>query len=118
MSGSSAIRGSRVGSSPMRFAERSEPAPRRTVTYYCALGHEVPILLAEDAEIPEQWDCTRCGQPAGLDAQNPPDRSRAEPYKTHLAYVKERRSDAEAADILSEALQALRARRDRGDVIY
>ncbi|MCX6445336.1 MAG: RNA polymerase-binding protein RbpA, partial [Actinobacteria bacterium] len=31
-----------------------------------------------------------------------------EPYKTHLAYVKERRSDAEGAKILDEALRKLR----------
>jgi hypothetical protein len=34
-----------------------------------------------------------------------------EPYKTHLAYVKERRSEEEAAQILDEALQQLRERR-------
>jgi hypothetical protein len=34
-----------------------------------------------------------------------------EPYKTHLAYVKERRSQTEAEEILDEALQSLR---DRG----
>jgi hypothetical protein len=49
---------------------------------------------------------------------NPPPPPRIEPYKTHLAYVKERRSDQEAADILTEALQALRDRRARGEVIY
>jgi hypothetical protein len=31
-----------------------------------------------------------------------------EPYKTHLAYVKERRSDADGEAILAEALQRLR----------
>ncbi|MDU3272397.1 MAG: RNA polymerase-binding protein RbpA, partial [Cutibacterium sp.] len=40
------------------------------------------------------------------------------PYKTHLAYVKERRSDDEAATILSEALTHLRERRANGEVIY
>ena len=49
---------------------------------------------------------------------NPPPPPKIEPYKTHLAYVKERRTDKEAADILTEALQALRARRERGEVIY
>jgi hypothetical protein len=33
-----------------------------------------------------------------------------EPYKTHLAYVKERRSDADGAAILDEALSTLRER--------
>jgi hypothetical protein len=31
-----------------------------------------------------------------------------EPYKTHLAYVKERRSEAEASKILADALSKLR----------
>jgi len=68
--------------------------------------------------VPATWDCPRCGLPANLDSTNPPPAPKNEPYKTHLAYVKERRSDAEAASILSEALQTLRDRRARGDVIY
>jgi hypothetical protein len=32
-----------------------------------------------------------------------------EPYKTHLAYVKERRTDADGEAILAEALQRLRS---------
>jgi hypothetical protein len=36
---------------------------------------------------------------------------RNEPYKTHLAYVKERRSAEDGEAILDEALAALRARR-------
>ena len=36
---------------------------------------------------------------------------RTEPYKTHLAYVKERRSGTDGEAILAEALDALRARR-------
>ena len=54
----------------------------------------------------------------GQDRDNPPSPPRTEPYKTHLAYVKERRSDDEAEQILTEALETLRARRARGEVIY
>jgi hypothetical protein len=71
------------------------------------------IWFALDAAAPEVWDCPRCGQPAGLDGQNPPGRSRAEPYKSHLAYVKERRSEEDGAKILAEALEKLRQRRGR-----
>jgi hypothetical protein len=113
VSGSSAIRGSRVGSSPMRPTERSETAPRRSVRYFCADGHEVDIFLSLDADTPDVWDCPRCGQPAGLDRQNPPGRARTEPYKTHLAYVKERRSEEDGAAILAEALAKVRQRRGR-----
>ena len=53
--------------------------------------------------------------PRELDTPPP---TKIEPYKTHLAYVKERRSDKEAADILDEALQLLRSRRKSGDIIF
>ncbi|MCO8276318.1 RNA polymerase-binding protein RbpA [Actinoplanes sp. TRM 88003] len=115
MSSGSAIRGSRVGSSPVRPDERSEPAPRREVTYFCAAGHASQIWFSAEAPTPDAWDCPRCGQPAGLDRQKPPGRSRAEPYKSHLAYVKERRTDEDGAKILEEALAKLRQRRGRGD---
>ena len=42
---------------------------------------------------------------------DPPAVAKTEPYKTHLAYVKERRSDDEAAQLLDEALTQLRERR-------
>jgi len=113
VSSGSAIRGSRVGSSPMRPDERSEPAPRREVTYWCAAGHEVEVRFAADVVPPESWDCTRCGQPAGLVREKPPGRMRSEPYKSHLAYVKERRSDADGEAILAEALAKVRQRRGR-----
>jgi hypothetical protein len=81
------------------------------VTYWCANSHPTEVSLAADVTPPVTWDCPRCGQPGGLDAANPPGRPRAEPYKTHLAYVKERRSDADGAAILAEALANLRQRR-------
>ena len=111
MSSGNAIRGVRIGSGPMRPDERCEPIPRRTVTYWCANGHQCTPQFAADAAAPASWDCPRCGQPAGRDEQHPPGTARAEPYKTHLAYVKERRSDAEGAAILDEALRKLRQRR-------
>ena len=111
MPSGSAIRGTRVGAGPIRPSERCDPAPRRPVTYWCVNNHSTEVLLAADAPAPATWDCPRCGQPAGQDAHNPPDRSRSEPYKSHLAYVKERRSDADGEAILAEALDALRRRR-------
>lgn len=50
----------------------------------------------------------RCGLPAGMDQQNPPAAPKNEPYKTHLAYVKERRSTEDGAAILAEAIAKLR----------
>jgi len=105
------IRGARVGSAPMRPDERHQPAPRQDVTYWCRNDPRVDIRIAADVEPPPLWDCPRCGLPAGRDAENPPGRVRAEPYKSHLAYVKERRTAEEGEALLAEALAALRRRR-------
>ncbi|NLE96715.1 MAG: RNA polymerase-binding protein RbpA [Propionibacterium sp.] len=118
MASGNAIRGSRVGAGPMGEAERGDAAPRQRVSYFCAGGHETRPAFALDAPIPEGWDCPRCGLPANMDQDNPPPPPKIVPYKTHLAYVKERRSDKEAAAILEEAVTSLRARRAAGEVIY
>ena len=110
MAGGSAIRGSRVGAGPMGEAERGEPAPRRRISYWCANAHESRPSFADEADIPDTWDCPRCGMPAGQDPETPPSAPKNEPYKTHLAYVKERRSDADGEAILAEALAKLRGR--------
>ena len=115
--GANAIRGSRVGAGPMGEVERGESAPRQRVVYFCSHAHESVITFAVEAQIPDSWDCPRCGLPASTDSENPPPAPKIEPYKTHLAYVKERRSDQEAADILDEALQTLRERRERGEIV-
>jgi hypothetical protein len=58
-------------------------------------------------------DCPHCGLPAGQDKDNPPQIAKHEPYKTHLAYVKERRTAQEAKDLLDEAVALVRERRVR-----
>ena len=114
--GGSAIRGSRVGAGPMGEQDRGFKAERITVSYYCSAGHEYSPQYAanvDPAEIPELIDCPNCGLPAGQDKANPPIVLKHEPYKTHLAYVKERRTAAEAKELLEEAVAAVRERRIR-----
>ena len=92
----------------MGEAERGEAAPRVWVSFWCANKHETRPSFATDAAIPDTWECPRCGNPAGQNEQAPPNPPRVEPYKTHLAYVKERRSDSDGEAILAEALARLR----------
>jgi hypothetical protein len=111
VAGGNAIKGSRVGAGPMGEAERGDSAPRHRVSFWCANAHETRPSFADDAQVPETWDCPRCGFPASRDQQNPPAPPRNEPYKTHLAYVRERRSDEDGEAILAEALERLRTGR-------
>jgi hypothetical protein len=114
VSGGSAIRGSRVGSGPMGEQDRGIQAERVAVSYWDALGNETVRYFAAnlpEEEIPDVIDSPSSGLPAGRDQNNPPELAKNEPYKTHLAYVKERRTEEEAKQILDEALQKLRERR-------
>ena len=94
--------------------DRGFHADRIRVSYWDALGNETVRYFAAnlpDEEIPDTIDCPSSGLPAGRDKENPPSVAKLEPYKTHLAYVKERRTEEEAASLLDDAIQQLRARR-------
>ncbi len=112
--GGSAIRGTRVGSGPMGEQDHGGRVDRIAVSYWDALGNEIVRYFAADVpaeEIPELVDHPNSGLPAGRDKENPPLVTKDEPYKTHLAYVKERRTEQEAVELLEDALAAVRARR-------
>jgi hypothetical protein len=117
MSGNgAAIRGSRVGAGPMGEQDNGFQAERIQRTYYCYNKHSFSPSFAatvEAEELPVELDCPHCGLPAGLDKENPPVIAKHEPYKTHLAYVKERRTEAEAKALLEEAVASVRERRER-----
>ena len=99
--------------------DRGYHAERIQVSYWDELGNETvrsfAANLPED-EIPVTIDSPQSGLPAGRDKNNPPSVAKLEPYKTHLAYVKERRTEEEAAGLLEEALVALRTRRGSAPV--
>ena len=109
-----AIRGARVGSGPMGEMDYGIRAERTAISYWDALGNETVRYFAADVaedDIPETIDSPKTGLPAGRDRENPPAMEKPEPYKTHLAYVKERRTEEEAAELLEQALLKLRKRR-------
>lgn len=108
MTRNNGIRGHRIGSGPMGEPDRGEPAARITVSFWCEAGHLTRPSFAENAVVPLMWECPGCGLPAGMDRDNPPVHVPAAPYKTHLEYVRERRSEAEAEILLAEALARLR----------
>ena len=113
----SAFRGTRVGvtegAGPKNESEATgERVPRIRVSFWCAKGHETQLVFLRlpDEQIPISWDCRRCGSPAARDGQPA---AQGEPldegFKSHLEYVKERRSDQDAEAVLAGALEKLRA---------
>ncbi|GAA4032272.1 RNA polymerase-binding protein RbpA [Arthrobacter methylotrophus] len=118
--GTSGFRGTRAGvtagSSPRNKPDPlvGESLPRIRVPYWCAKGHEtrlVFIKLPED-QIPYRWDCPKCGLIAVREqGEATMERADEEVVKSHLDYVKERRSSQDAEMVLAGALKRLRARR-------
>ncbi|MHA6765292.1 RNA polymerase-binding protein RbpA [Streptacidiphilus sp. PAMC 29251] len=106
--GRGGIRGSQVGAGPMGENERGELAARTVVSFWCGNGHQVKLSFAIEAVVPEMWDCPKCGLTAGPDRDNAPAQVGSVPFKTHLAYVRERRSQEEGEILLDEALAKLR----------
>ncbi|WP_354217076.1 MULTISPECIES: RNA polymerase-binding protein RbpA [unclassified Arthrobacter] len=118
MHSASAFRGTRVGvtegAGPKNQSEAAsgERVPRIRVSYWCAKGHETQLVFLRlpEAQIPVHWDCRRCGCPASREGQEAArDEQFEEGYKSHLEYVKERRSDQDAEAVLAGALEKLRA---------
>ena len=113
----SGFRGTRAGVTEgtgfsFETEDHGKALPRIQVSYWCAKGHEtspVFLKLPED-QIPLTWDCRRCGGPASRDGREAAMDGMDDGYKTHLEYVKERRSDQDAEDVLAGALERLRAR--------
>ena len=86
-------------------------AERTAISYWDSEGNETVRYYAADVpddQIPEIIDSPTTGLPAGRDKNNPPLIAKTEPYKTHLAYVKERRTEEEAQEILADAIERLR----------
>lgn len=102
--------GSRSGLQPEN--QNALPAPRMSVSYWCSRGHETVTVFARipAEQVPPSWDCLRCGGAAVRTpgAEPPP---QGEQYKTHLQYVKERRTAAEGAVLLEAALAKVRTGR-------
>ena len=112
MAGGNPIRGSRIGAGRMGESDRGESAPRHRLEFYCANGHTTRLAFAMDAEIPDTWDCPQLRAPRGAGSRStPPPAPKVEPYKSHLAYVKERRSEEDGEALLNEALARIADKR-------
>jgi hypothetical protein len=109
--GDGALRGTRLGTTSYESDEGVDFAPRRMTTYDCPAGHATTLPFAEEAEIPYNWECATCGQPAILRDGVAPERKPEKPARTHWDMLLERRTMAELEEVLTERLDLLREMR-------
>lgn len=106
------VRGSRLGTTSNESVEGVTLSPRQTISYTCPNTHVSELIFAAEVEIPESWDCKKCGQLARRDGSEEPDQIADEKViRTHFDLLLERRSRDELEVILQEALADLKERR-------
>lgn len=103
-----ALRGARLGTQSFEDERGVEMAPRQEVEYVQADGTHFTVTMADDAEIPLEWEDPRTGQVGRWSDGTEPDHKKEKPTRTHWDMLLERRSVKELEDILSERLQLLR----------
>jgi len=103
-----ALRGSGLGGKSNADGSGVELAPRREVGFDCPKEHHFTLVFAEEAELPTEWECPRCGEIAhrsdGVTAEAKP----VKPPRTHWDMLRERRSIEELEELLAERLDEIR----------
>lgn len=84
-------------------------APRQNIVYVCEDGHEFTVVMADEAEVPDEWEDPKSGQLGRrVDSGDAPEKVE-KPVRTHWDMLLERRSLPELEDLLTERLELLRA---------
>ena len=81
--GERSLRGSRLGSVSYETERNTAPIERQYVEYKCASGHLFSVPFADDAEVPETWECKFDGAAAKLVGGAEPAPKKVKPPRTH-----------------------------------
>ena len=111
--GERSLRGSRLGSVSYETERNTAPIERQYAEYRCPSGHLFTVPFADDAELPDTWECKFDGGAAKLVGGAEPAPKKVKPPRTHWAMLLERRSVEDLEEVLSERLEVLRGRRTR-----
>ena len=109
--GERSLRGSRLGSVSYETERNTAPIERQYAEYRCPQGHLVTVPFADDAELPDTWECKYDGSPAKLVGGAEPAPKKVKPPRTHWDMLLERRSVSDLEVLLNERLELLAERR-------
>jgi RNA polymerase binding protein RbpA len=103
-----ALRGARLGAQSFEDERGVEMAPRQEIEYVCPDGHTFTITMADEAEVPDEWEDPKTGQLGRRVDGGEPVKKDEKPVRTHWDMLLERRSVSELEEILTERLELLR----------
>ena len=109
MANSKALKGHGLGSRSLEDSAGVELAARQELGFDCENGHHFSLTFAAEAELPTEWQCPRCGQPARRSDGVEPEPKEVKPVRTHWDMLRQRRSIEELEVILSERLEEIRS---------
>jgi len=105
---SGVLRGSGLGSHNNQDPAGVELAPRLNVGFDCPNEHRFSVVFAEEAELPPQGECPKCGATSARSDGVESDAKPEKPPRTHWDMLRERRSIEELEDLLAERLDEIR----------
>lgn len=111
------MRGIRLGRQSLESEAGVSYSPRNTYQFLCPNGHSSEIVFAQDAEMPETWQCKSCSSFGTLLKDGKPitlSITEIKTPKSHWDMLLERRSKVELEVILKERLSYIKARRKAG----
>lgn len=104
-----ALRGARLGAQSFEDERGVEMAPRQEVEYVLPEGQTFTVTMADEADIPAEWEDPRTGRVGRLKDGDEPVKKDEKPVRTHWDMLLERRSEDELEEILTERLELLRS---------
>ena len=111
------MRGIRLGAHSLESEVGVSYSARTKHNYQCLNGHLSELVFAQDAELPNTWQCKSCPEQAQLLSDGKLVKLNVEDMKTprsHWEMLLERRSKEELEEILKERISYIRARRKAG----
>ena len=106
-----ALRGSGMGAKSNADPNGIELAPRQEVGFDCPREHHFTVVFAEEAELPTEWECPRCGAVGRRSDGVVAEAKEVKPVRTHWDMLRERRSLEELEELLAERLDEIRGDR-------
>lgn len=103
-----ALRGSGLGSRSFEDETGVEFAPRLEVAFDCPVGHHFTVMFSEEADLPVEWECQKCGKLAVRSDGTRAEEKDVKPVRTHYDMLRERRTIPELEELMAERLELLR----------